>query len=309
MSRRSLALLGCFTLLLAAASVGAAPVSHEVRVGEQPVRVWEKGAPAMSNRILLLHGLTWSTLPNFDLQVPGESLSLMDGLVVRGIRAFGMDQRGYGETPRDASGWLWPEKAAGDVIGVLSWLREREPDVPAPYLFGWSYGAALAQLVVQQRPDLVSGLVLFGYPIRPGFDRDPEDLPETPPAAANTALAAASDFILPGAISRQAVDTYVAAALEADPRKVDWRRREQWRALDATGVRVPTLLLQAEHDPLALDDVHSEFFSRLGTHDRAWVVIPESGHAAFLEHRRDYFLDLIATFLNRGAGAERVAVP
>ncbi|MFN2169636.1 MAG: alpha/beta fold hydrolase, partial [Anaerolineae bacterium] len=176
---------------------------------------------------------------------------------------------------------------------------EQNPEAPAPYLFGWSYGAALAQLVVQQRPDLVAGLVLFGYPIRPGFDRDPDDLPEVPSKAANTSLAAASDFVVPGAISRGAIDAYVAAALAADPVKVDWRGRAQWQALDGTGVRVPTLLLQAEHDPLALDDVHSNLFNRLGTRDRAWVVIPESGHAAFLEQRRSYFLDLIETFVGR----------
>jgi pimeloyl-ACP methyl ester carboxylesterase len=229
----------------------------------------------------------------------------MDGLGERGIRAFGMDQRGYGETPRDASGWLSPEKAAGDVIGVLTWMQKRDPQAAAPYLFGWSYGAALAQLVVQQRPDLVSGLVLFGYPIRPGFERDPDDRPESPSKAANTSLAAASDFIVPGAISRTAIDAYVAAALAADPVKVDWRGRDQWRALDATGVRVPTLLLQAEHDPLALDDVHSDFFNRLGTRDRAWVVIPGSGHAAFLEQRRTYFLSVIETFLDRDPGGGR----
>jgi alpha-beta hydrolase superfamily lysophospholipase len=290
---------GLLLYCLALGALGAELRRHEVMVEGHPIRVWEKAPAQAGPHVLLLHGLTWSTRPNFDLQVPGETLSLMDGLNQHGIRAFGMDQRGYGETPRDASGWLDPEKAARDVIGVLTWMATQHPGAPAPFLFGWSYGAALAQLVVQQRADLVSGLVVFGYPVRPGFDRDPDGVAGEPVGSANTADAAASDFIVPGAISGPAVEAYVAAALAADPVKVDWRGRSQWQLLDAAQVRVPTLLLQAEHDPLALADVHSEFFNRLGTRDKAWAMIPDSGHAAFLERRRGYFLQLLGTFLNR----------
>ena len=286
--------------LLSLSALAADLRSHEVLVDGHPFRVWEKSPAQPLARMLLLHGLTWSTRPNFDLQVPGESLSLMDGLNELGVRTWGMDQRGYGETPRDASGWLTPEQAAEDVIGVLSWIVAADPDAARPYLFGWSYGAALAQLVVQQRPDLVSGLILFGYPIRPGFERDPDIVGPEPPQAANTAMAASSDFVVPGAISRSAIDAYVAAALATDPVKVDWRGRDQWQALDATQLRVPTLLLQAQYDPIALDDIHSDFFSRLGTRDKAWIAIPGSGHAAFLERQRGYFLKLVHTFIDRG---------
>ncbi len=292
-------LLVCFSAAVSAAELR----SHEVRVDGHPIRVWEKAPAQPSTSMLLLHGLTWSTRPNFDLQAPGETLSLMDGLNELGVRALGMDQRGYGETPRDSSGWLTPERARDDVVGVLSWMVAADPDAPRPYLFGWSYGAALAQLVAQEHPDLISGLILFGYPVRPGFDRDPDAVAGEPPRVANSRLAASADFVVPGAISATAVEAYVAAALAADPVKVDWRRRDQWNALDATQVRVPTLLLQAEHDPLALDDVHSEFFGRLGNRSKGWISIPDSGHAAFLERQRGYFLRLVEVFVHGGTAA------
>tara|TARA_Y100001933_G_scaffold94152_1_gene94972 strand:+ start:2306 stop:3259 length:954 start_codon:yes stop_codon:yes gene_type:complete len=284
-----------------AVAAGAAPTAHEVSVDGHPMRVWQK-SPADAGdvavpRVLLVHGRTWSTLPDFDLQVPGEPVSLMDGLVARGLSAYGVDLRGYGGTPRDETGWLTPERAAADVAGVLEWLAARDPAAPRPYLFGWSYGAMVSQLVAQQRPDLISGVILFGYPVRPGIDRDPAEADGPPPRQPTTAQAARSDFIVPGAISERAIEAFVAAALAADPVRADWRRLEQWRALDGAAVRVPTLLLEAEHDPLALDDVHAELFARLNTADKAWVVVPGGDHAAFMETPRDYFLDVMATFI------------
>ena len=73
--------------------------------------------------MVLLHGRTWSARPNFDLQVPGENLSLMDGLVEAGYAAFAVDLRGYGQTPRDETGWLNPDRAAKDLKAVLERVR------------------------------------------------------------------------------------------------------------------------------------------------------------------------------------------
>jgi pimeloyl-ACP methyl ester carboxylesterase len=276
------------------------PEAHEITVDGHPLRIWEKSPAESRSRLLLIHGRTWSTRPDFDLRVPGEERSLMDGLVALGVASYGVDLRGYGETPRDQTGWLTPERAAADVAGVLEWLVSLDPEAPRPYLFGWSYGAMVAQLVAQQRPDLVSGLILFGYPVRPGIDRDPEDSGAAEPLKApNTARSARSDFVVQGAISDRAIEAFVEAALAADPVRVDWRRLDQWQALDGASVRIPTLLLEGYHDPLALDDVHQQLFARLNTDDKAWVVIPGGDHAAFMETPRGYFLQQLDAFMHR----------
>lgn len=296
--------LAWLLLAVAAAPALAAPgdglQAHQVTVDGHPIRVWEKSPAEARSRILLIHGRTWSTRPDFDLQVPGEERSLMDGLVALGVDSFGVDLRGYGETPRDDSGWLTPDRAAADVAGVLEWLASEHPDAPRPYLFGWSYGAMVAQLTAQRRPDLVSGVILFGYPVRPGIDREPDDRPAEPPREATSRLAARSDFVVPGAISDRAIEAFVTAALAADPVRADWRRVNQWDALDGASVRVRTLLLQGAHDPLALDDVHHELFARLDTDDKSWIVIPGGDHAAFMETPRAYFLRVMDTFMHHG---------
>lgn len=301
----ALLLLG---LLVIAGMARAAepPLAHEVRVDGHALRVWEKSPAAPRSTILLVHGRTWSSLPDFDLQVPGEARSLMDGLVEQGTRVFAVDLRGYGESPRDASGWLTPDRAARDVVAVLEWIAREAaaPDEGAhvrPYLFGWSYGALVAQRAVQQRPELASGLILFGYPRRPGIDVDPPEAAGQPPRHPTTAEAAASDFILPDAISPAAVAAFVKAALAADPVRADWRELEQWRQLDPALVTVPVLLLEGHHDPLARDDEHASLFAGLATDDKAWVVIPGGAHAAFMERPRGYFLSLMHAFMHRDA--------
>lgn len=270
---------------------------HSVVVDGHPLAVWSKTPAAPRAVMLLVHGRTWSTRPDFDLQVPGEDLSLMDGLTARGIAAYGVDLRGYGESPRDASGWLTPDRAAKDVAAVLGWLSRRHPSLAAPYLFGWSYGSMVAQLVAQRHPESVAGLILFGYPVRPGFDRNPEH--DQPLRAATTREAALSDFLLPGTISEAAMNAFADAALASDPVRTDWRDLEQWRALDGAEVTSPVLLLQAAHDPLALTDVHALVFGNLATDDKVWAVIPGGDHAAFMETPRSYFLSLIDGFVFR----------
>ena len=101
-------------------------------------------------------------------------------------------------------------------------------------------------------------------------------------------------------ISPEAVAAYVAVARAADPVRVDWTRGHQWGALDPAEVRVPTLVLHGERDPLAPFASQAALFQGLGTADRAWVVIPGGDHAAFLEMPRPYFLAVVDAFLRRG---------
>jgi len=292
---------GALMLLLALAGApfalyAVAPQKISFEVEGHPFALWHKSALQPGNVILLIHGRTWSTLPDFDLQVAGESRSLMDGLVERGFSVYGLDLRGYGQTPRDESGWLTPLRAANDVLAALRFIAQREPADQKPMLFGWSLGSMVAQMSVQLDPQAVSGLVLFGYPVRDGMTVDPPGAGSLPPRTPTTAENAASDFILPDAISVAAVQSFVSAALAADPVRMDWRRLEQWQALDGSRISTPTLLMEGAEDPLTQADVHARLFNRINHSNRMWVVLPHGAHAAFMESPRDQFLATIALF-------------
>ena len=282
-----------------ASAQATAPTRYTVPSDGHPMAVWEKRPAQPRAAVLLLHGRTWSSLPDFDLHAPGENLSLMDDLVARGFAVYALDQRGYGATPRDDSGWLTPDRAAEDLANVLAWLREREPGRPV-HLLGWSLGSMVSQLTVQRHPDLVDRLVLYGYPFRPGVAGALDGPAGDPPRETNTAEAAASDFITEGAISASALQAYVRAALAADPVRVDWTRGDQWNALDPAKVTVPTLIIRGEGDPIARPDAQIQLFQGLGNPDKALVDVAGGDHAVLLETPRPYFVDVVATFLEGG---------
>jgi len=306
LQRVSIALLATLLAGSPAQAQRAQLQRHTVQADGHPIAVWEKSPANPEGTIVLIHGRTWSSLPDFDLQVRGEELSLMDGLVAEGFATYAVDLRGYGATPRDETGWLTPDRATLDAMEVLRldamevlrWVAERTGDVPA--LFGWSYGSMVSQLTAQRSGDLMSALILFGYPVGPGIDLSGgEPDPDEAPRVATTAEAAASDFIIPGSISQRAIEEYVRHALEADPVRVDWRDRGTWNELDPAEVRVPTLLLQGEKDPLAPTARQAAFFAGLTTVDRTWITIPGGDHAAHLETPRPIFIHAMVSFLRQ----------
>jgi len=293
-------LRGAVALLLIVLAGTAEPATlerHTVLVDGHPFAVWEKRAADARRAVLLVHGRTWSARPDFDLQVDGEDLSLMDGLVDAGYAVYAVDLRGYGETPRDDSGWLTPNRAADDVAAVLDWIGEQDDWAGKPHLFGWSMGSTISQLAVQRHAGIAASLTLFGYWRDVNGIISPDEEGIEPERAPNTAAAAASDFITPGSISQRAIDAYVTAALAADPVRVDIRSMDQYNALDGARIHLPTLVIAGEYDPLAPAANQARLFLGLATGQKQYVSVPGADHAAFLETARAYFIhELVAFF-------------
>ena len=278
-------------------SAKAELIKHTVTADGHPIALWEKSSSKATEAILLVHGRTWSAVPDFDLQVVGEDLSLMDGLVKEGYAVYAIDLRGYGDTPRDITEWSTPDRAAKDLAIILEWISHQKEWGFKPHLFGWSMGSTNSQLLAQRHPDLISSLTLFGY----WFDDDAIIPPDTAgyplQKITNTAEAAASDFIVPGSISKKAIDAYVNLALKSDPVKVDWKNLDQYNELDPTKVTIPTLILQGEYDPIAPSERQIKLYTRLGTSHKQWISVPGGDHAAFMETPRAYFIHSLVSFL------------
>ena len=281
----------------APASTDRSPQRLEVVVDGHPVSVWVKRPAKARGAILLVHGRTWSALPNFDLQVEGENRSIMDVLTERGYATYAIDNRGYGATPRDHTGWLTPSRAAKDISFILRWISSREDRQP-PVLLGYSRGSLMSLLTAQLYPDAMSRLVLYAL-VRDMDEKTPPTEVAEPPRLPTTAEMAASDFVTPGAAPQAVIDAYVRQALACDPIRVDWRDEDEWNALDPSKVRVPTLIVQGALDPRANRANDMKLFSRLVTLDRTLVVLPGADHAAHIENAQPAWVDAVVRFIER----------
>ena len=271
-----------------------------VQVDGHPLAVWARVPPAPRGAVLLLHGRTWSSRPDFDLDVPGLHRSVLESLATRGFAAYALDMRGYGETPRDTTGWLTPRRAAADVVAVLAWMTERHAGLPRPALIGWSTGAAVAHLAVATSPLPISALVLFGYGPNPDAVVDANETPPEPAMERNTAAAAINDFIAPKVTPRAVIRAFVEAATRADPIQADWRDAEQF-ICDSSRVSAPTLLIYGDQDPGVDPKDARAFLARLRTRDKQLVVLPGADHVAHIEDTHDAWVAAVANFLNRHA--------
>lgn len=293
-------LLATLVSLAPQAASRPAPIKHAVVVDGHQLAVWQRnGAPAGAPKILLIHGRTWSSLPNFDLRVAGEERSFMEALGRAGLDVFAVDLRGYGATPRDPSGFLTPDRAVADVAAVIAWMQQRDARKSATYVLGLSRGAMIAAMVAQKHPDKLAGIVLLGF----GFDPDVQAAPSPsgvrPGRVRNTADAAASDFVTRDAYTGATLSAFVRAALQHDPVLADWRDEHQFNAFAPARVQVPVLLVHGDRDPQASMAIGTKLFNRFGTPDKWWVILPGADHAAHLEKSAPHLVRTVVSFTRR----------
>ena len=255
--------------------------------------------------IVLIHGKTISALPNFDLQVESGNISVMDAFVQKGFQVYAMDMRGFGNTSRDASGWINPEKAFRDVVGLLEWVMQRHSHTIKPTLFGYSYGSLVSHFVVQKRPELVRELILYGHPIEHTYanrynkmEGAVKSTAEEPIQEPNSVEWASSDF-MENSTEQKVIDAYVSSTLNLDPILADWNNLSEWTQLEPQKITVPTLLINGVHDPVAPIASLALFFGEIDNPDRSWVIIPDSGHAAHLEHSSAQMITSVINFIRR----------
>ncbi len=299
-------------LVLAAAVAGSVPGADAqratvperftVRSDGHPMAVWARLPASPRGVVLLLHGRTWSSLPDFDLRVPGLDRSVMSSLAARGFAAYALDLRGYGGTPRDSTGWLTPRRSTSDVLNVLAWVAARHPTLPPPALVGWSRGAMVGQMAAQVAPARVSALVLFGFAYDPDAKFVDPVMPDEPARERNTAAAAASDFISPDVTPRAVVEAFTEQALRADPVLADLRGDGEFNMLNPARVTVPTLVLFGSRDPGVFHADAGKFFARLATPDKQMVSLPGADHAAHLENTHEAWIAAVVNFLERRTG-------
>ena len=64
-------------------------------------------------------------------------------------------------------------------------------------------------------------------------------------------------------------------------------------------MQAPVLLVHGDRDPEAPLAVETKLFTRFGTGDKAWVILPGADHAAHLEKSQGELVRTIVWFIRR----------
>jgi non-heme chloroperoxidase len=136
---------------------------YKARKGDVELFTWRKRLNSTRAPILLLvHGSSLSSLPTFDLAVPGKpDYSMMDWFARRGFDVWTCDHEAYGRSTLTQSN---SDVASGVAdLESVSELISRETGQRRMHIYGLSSGALRAANFASVHPDRVDRLALDGF--------------------------------------------------------------------------------------------------------------------------------------------------
>lgn len=258
--------------------------------------------------LMLVHGSTVSGRNTYDLQVPGRTdYSVMDWFAERGFDVWTLDHEGYGRSGWSGRGNSDIKTGALDLAAAIPFILKKTGAAKVK-LFGSSSGALRACLYTAAHPETVerlgvSALVYTGAG-SPTLEQRRKKLPEysaSPRRKVDLAFyegmfnrdkPGSSEDIVPQAIaaaelplvSEVPTGTYVdmcASLPVATPEAIP----------------CPTLVIRGEFDGIAAEPDLLDFFARLPSKDKQFVVLSGIAHNPMMGVQRHKFFHALHAFL------------
>lgn len=214
--------------------------------------------------VLLLHG----GLANSDYW--GNQVRALE----KCYRVVVMDSRGHGRSTRDVQPYSY-DLMASDALGLMDHLKIKKAAI-----VGWSDGAIIGLDIAMHQPARVSKLFAFAA------NSDPSgvaDIAKSPVFNAFIARAGEEYKRL------SPTPTQYKAFVEQITKM--WQTQPHWTAADLAKIRVPTWIVDADHDE-AIKRANTEF---MAAHIRGagLLIQPEVSHFSFLQDPQQFNDDLL----------------
>ena len=146
-------------------SMGVERQSFRVSVAGGELSAWSvrpAGHPD-GPTLVFVHGKTFPSVPDFDLQVPGaaQTHSYMEYLARRGVHCWCFDHRGFGASWKPVEGSLFTSRVrAQDLLAVLATVRRLSPSPLT--IAGLSMGCSTVAAALERDPDIAERIILLG---------------------------------------------------------------------------------------------------------------------------------------------------
>ena len=241
--------------------------------------------------ILFVHGSSISSIPTFDLQVPGRpELSAMDWFARKGYDTWCVDCEGYGHSDKTRPINADVSNGADDLVAASDYIM-KQTSGDKLLVYGESSGGLRAALHAQRNPEQVKRLAVDAFVwTGEGSSTLAERRKRLAQFRASNRRPIDRDFIRsiftrdhPGTSDQTIVEAFADAALARDTSAPTGTYIDMCANLplvDPEKLSVPVLILRGQFDGIAaLDDV-VRFFTRLPSPDKQFVMMPGIAHSS-----------------------------
>jgi pimeloyl-ACP methyl ester carboxylesterase len=286
---------------------------HWTRKGDVRLFLWQKCAaePASARgTILFVHGSSMASQPTFDLRVPGRNdASVMDWFARRGYDCWCVDMEGYGRSDKSRPINCDIANGADDLAAATRYILQHNGGRPL-LAYGISSGALRAAVFAARHPERVKRLVLDAFVWTgqgsPTLEDRRKRLPDYESRHRRPIDRAFVQSIFtrdhPGCAEDATVDAFADAILALDdsvPTGTYVDMCTRLPVVQPEQLTMPVALLRGQYDGIAGFDDLLEFFRRLPSADKQFMVMPGISHASFQQKNYRLVYDMLYGLFSR----------
>jgi len=189
-------------------------------------------------------------------------------------RVVVMDSRGHGRSSRDAQPYGY-DLMASDVLALMDFLK-----IDKAALVGWSDGAIIGLDIAIHHPERLSKLFAFAA------NSDPSGVKDVDKSPVFTAfIARAKQEYQKLSPTPTQYDAFLAQITKM------WATQPHWTADDLAGIKVPTWIVDADHDE-AIERANTLF---MADHipGSGLLIQPQVSHFSFLQDPQQFNADVL----------------
>jgi pimeloyl-ACP methyl ester carboxylesterase len=258
--------------------------------------------------LILVHGSSMSTMPTFDLTVPGAGeYSMFNVFAKYGYDVWGIDFEGYGRSSV-TPGWSDIKSGVADLAAMVP-IVQKETGVQRYHMIGESSGALRVAAFAAQYPDRAGRLVFSAYTYT---GKDSPTLTERAKNLEfyqkNNRRPRPKEMIesiftrdKPGTSDPRTAAALVAAELpfgDSVPTGTYLDMTSKLPIIEAKLIKAPVLVIRGQHDGIATEADLLDFYNQLPNPDRQFITLPGMAHTLVLGTNRELFWHASHSFLS-----------
>lgn len=256
--------------------------------------------------VILVQGANMSGQMGYDFSLNGDATvasdySMMDAVAAAGFGVLTFSVRGYAKSDGPADPFaVQTDAAIDDLATVVAWVQAQ--GWARPHLLGWSWGGRITGRYVEAHAAQVDRLVLMD----PALGGGNKILPVPTDAVWRNSYAYFIDRLEPE-FSEDTVREALARRMDSEellaPNGIRLENALGTKRVEATRVTRPTLLIYgsaaAKQNYMQGGWMRLDFYDKLATEDKAFVLIPGCGDYAHLQNPRHHMFQASINFLRQ----------